>query len=55
MPEYNFWDDRTTECNDSNFCPVINDYCLDQRCNECEECKEMDKYYNLQDGGKHHD
>ena len=51
MAEYNFWDDRTTECNDSNFCPVINDYCLDQRCFECEARKEMDKYYGGKENG----
>lgn len=35
MAEYNFWDDRTTETNDSNFCPILNDHCYVQNCKEC--------------------
>ncbi len=49
MIEYNFWDDRTTECNESDFCPIIMDYCLDQECNECEELKAFVKYWEDRD------
>lgn len=45
MAEYNPWDGRTTECNDSNWCPIANDYCLDQdQCGTCEIHKEFENY-----------
>lgn len=46
MAEYNFWDDRTWGCDDTHWCPVVNDYCLDQHCNQCEEKKQFDAYYS---------
>ena len=38
MCEYNFWDDRTTEANDSMYCPIIDDYCYNDF--DCLRCKE---------------
>lgn len=38
MCEYNFWDDRTTEANDSMFCSIIDDYCYNDF--DCLRCKE---------------
>ncbi len=46
MPEYNFWDDRTTEVNDCDLCPIKNDYCIEQNCEACQAKKEWDAYWN---------
>lgn len=43
MAEYNFWDDRTHEENDENFCPLLNEHCYTQNCGECEILKEFEK------------
>lgn len=37
MIEYNFWDDRTFECNDDYYCPIIDAYCTNEFCDECED------------------
>lgn len=34
--EYNFWDDRTHEVNEAFYRPVVDDYCLEWDCDECE-------------------
>lgn len=46
MPEYNFWDDRTTEVNDSDFCPIAQDYCSEPSCDVCQAAKEWDAYWS---------
>ena len=47
MAEYNFWDDRTHEDNDENWCLISNDYCYDHtKCSECDIQKEFDRYVN---------
>lgn len=48
MYEYNFWDDRTHEFNESNYCPIVAGYCIHDEadCLECEERKEFERYYN---------
>ena len=35
MIGYNFWDDRTFECNDDYYCPIIDAYCTNESCDEC--------------------
>lgn len=52
MAEYNFWDDRTHECNDDYYCPVINAHCLDQKCDECEDYKSFCEFYGFKESGK---
>lgn len=42
MAEYNFWDDRTAEDNDDNYCPILDDYCYDM--SKCEECVTYAKF-----------
>lgn len=37
MAEYNWWDDRTIEDNDSLFCPIINDNCYNVT-DACDDC-----------------
>lgn len=46
MAEYNFWDDRTWDTCDENWCPVANDYCLKDKNSlpSCDYCKEMQEY-----------
>lgn len=45
MAEYNFWDDRTTETNDDNYCPIGNDYCLSHDCDNCSDNIEFARYF----------
>lgn len=35
MAEYNFWDDRTWDCDDNYWCPILNDYCFTEECDIC--------------------
>lgn len=46
MAEYNFWDDRTYDTCDENWCPIANDYCLkaDNELPSCDYCKEMQSF-----------
>lgn len=52
MAEYNFWDDRTTEDNDENYCPIIGGHCYDMsKCDECDNnARFVQQFQNL--GGK---
>ena len=43
MVEYNWWDDRTVEENDSYYCPLICDCCFDKDCETCKEHLEFVK------------
>ena len=44
MAEYDFWDDRTTEENDENYCPILNDHCYDM--SKCDECADNIQFAN---------
>lgn len=46
--EYNWWDDRTTEQNEINFCPILNDFCYEgnDACRDCVTLKTFQEYYN---------
>lgn len=46
MAEYNFWDDRTYDTCDENWCPIANDYCLkdENSLPSCDYCKEMQDF-----------
>ena len=46
MVEYNFWDDRTYECNEDYYCPVIDTYCLSKYCDECNDYKDFVNFYS---------
>ena len=52
MAEYNFWDDRTAEENDEHFCPVLNDFCFEDKeaCKTCITLKAFTDYYSLKKG-----
>lgn len=45
MAEYNWWDDRTVEDNDSMFCPVIYGNCSGEDCENCQDYKDFVEYY----------
>lgn len=48
MAEYNFWDDRTAEENDDNYCPILDGYCSDMsKCAECEENAKFAEHFQL--------
>lgn len=50
MAEYNFWDDRTHDECDENWCPIGCCYCLDNKyCYECEDYKDFMSFYMLYD------
>lgn len=37
MAEYDFWDDRTVECNDNPWCIIADDYCYgNTNCSKCD-------------------
>ena len=46
--EYNWWDDRTTEQNETNFCPVLNGFCYgdSDACKDCLTLKAFKEYYD---------
>lgn len=46
--EYNWWDDRTVEQNETNFCPVLNDFCYEDNdaCKDCVTLKAFQEYYD---------
>lgn len=46
--EYNWWDDRTVEQNETNFCPVLNDFCYEgnDACKDCVTLKAFKEYYD---------
>ena len=47
MWEYNWWDDRTIEQNETNFCPVLNDFCYEQDgCESCAVLQAFKEYYD---------
>lgn len=57
MAEYNFWDDRTYDTCDENWCPIANDYCLKDKdslpsCNYCKEMQEYMRYIDDEDRRK---
>ena len=48
MAEYNFWDDRTAEDNDENYCPILDGHCSDMsKCDECEENAKFAEHFQL--------
>lgn len=48
MAEYNFWDDRTTEENDENYCPILDGHCSNMsKCDECEENAKFAEHFQL--------
>lgn len=52
MAEYNFWDDRTWDTCDENWCPIANDYCLNGKYHmlpSCNYCKEMIEFMRFLD------
>ena len=48
MAEYNFWDDRTAEENDENYCSILDGHCSDMsKCDECEENAKFAEHFQL--------
>lgn len=50
MTDYNFWDDRTHEGNEELYCPVIDNYCFNRHCDDCEAYQAMNDEYEKTDG-----